>query len=67
MAVWTEIQYLAAIGEIDKAKRYEINRSGDTTSPYGIGMQMYLEKYQIQETRPINTKRTPFKKKFPPV
>lgn len=67
MAVWTEIQYLAAIGEIDKAKRYKINRSGDTTSPYGIGMQMYLKKYQIQETRPINTKRTPFKRKFPPV
>lgn len=39
--------YLAAIGEIDKAKRYEINRSGDTTSPYGIGMQMYMKKYQI--------------------
>ena len=67
MAVWTEIQYLSAIGEPDKAKRYKINRSLDTTSPYGLGMTMYLKKYRIQETRPIDAKKTPFRAKYPPV
>jgi hypothetical protein len=67
MAVWAEVQYLVCIGEEDAAKRYMIARSRDKTSPYGVGMTKYLKKYKIQEKKEINTARTPFKSKYPPV
>ena len=67
MAVWTEIQYLASINESDAAKRYKIARSYDKVSPYGIGMNKYLQTYRIQEKEHIDTSKTPFRSKFPPV
>lgn len=65
MAVWTEIQYLIAMGEKERAIRYKRNRDADP-SVYGVGMKKFLAKYPIKEVSSMKDKPTPFKK-FPPL
>ena len=65
MAVWSEVQYLVAMGEKEKAIRYKRNRDCDP-SVYGVGMALYLGKYPVQEVSSIPAEESPFGH-FPPV
>ena len=65
MAVWVELQYLLAMGQKDRAIMYKRNRDADP-SVYGVGMKMFIDKYQIKEVTNLADKKTPFKK-FPPI
>ena len=65
MAVWTEVQYLVAMGELEKAIRYKRNRDLDP-SIYGDGMKLYLDKYPVQKTSQIPPAGSPFGH-FPPL
>ena len=65
MAVWSEVQYLVSVGEKERAIRYKRNREQED-SPYGIGMNRYLEKYPVKNQPARKRKEGPFGK-FPPI
>ena len=65
MAVWTEVQYLMAMGEVERAISLKRSREVDE-SEYGVGMLLYLAKYRIRDSRSFNPGKTPFRR-FPPI
>lgn len=65
MAVWTEVQYYVAMGEIERAIRYMRNRELEDNE-YGIGMRLYLANYPIQQDSMLGTSKTPFNT-LPPI
>lgn len=66
MAVWSEIQYLTSMGQRETAVRYMRAREREIgSSPYGTGMQVYLNKYPIQDKSSIDKRKIPFAKKAP--
>ena len=65
MAVWSELQYLMAMGQKERAIMYKRNRDADP-SVYGVGMKMFIDYYPIKEVTNLENKKTPFKK-FPPI
>lgn len=65
MAVWTEVQYLLAMGQKELAIMLKRNRDMDL-SEYGLGMQLYLHKYPIIEVSDLSDYKTPYNT-LPPV
>lgn len=59
MSVWTEVQLMLYIGQIDQANRYRYNRL-QCDDEYGNGLREYEKKYPFQKGRRINPSRTPF-------